>query len=224
MFCCLREYWGQGCRDSGTARKVVFGDHADHLVSESPCILRQNLRMQMSYGLASHIIPRWRLLPRILIKPLDGGKSPSVSWRRKGSAGPVSHLLDWEWGHFRGLACLNSASKLVLTCMAQDWPSPAPSISIGAGVLEQEGPASKACSTGGSSAGVSSTGDSSVGVSWVGAVVAPILGPLEPTIGPSAHWYDSSRDSLGFGWGHLGNGAPIKWGHSWTWPRSTNNP
>ena len=88
---------------------------------------------------------------------------PSVSWRGKGSAGPISHLLDWERGCFRGLAHLNSASKLVSTHLAQVWPSPAPPVSIGAGVSEQEGPATGVSSTGGSSAG---------------AVVAPILGPL----------------------------------------------
>ena len=81
-----------------------------------------------------------------------------MSWRGKGSAGPVSHLLDWERGHFRDLAHQNSASELVLTCLARDWPSPAPPISIGASVSEREGPATGASSTGGSSAGVSSTG------------------------------------------------------------------
>ena len=87
-FCCLREYRGQGCQDSGTARKVVFGDHADHLVSESPCVPRQNLRMQMSYGSASHIIPRRRLLPRILVKPLNGDESPLRVLEGKGKCRP----------------------------------------------------------------------------------------------------------------------------------------
>ena len=128
---------------------------------------------------------------------------PSASWRGKVCVGLISHLLDWEWGHFRGLACLNSASRPVSTRSAQDWPSPALPVSIRAGVLEW----------GASGTGASTTGDSSAGVSWVGAAVAPALGSLEPTPGPSACRYDSSRDSLGFGWGR-GNGAPIKWGHS----------
>ena len=79
---------GQGCRDSGTAHKVVFRNHADHLVSESPCIPRQNLRMQMSYGSAIHIIPRWRLLPRMLVKPRDGGESPLHVLEGKGKCRP----------------------------------------------------------------------------------------------------------------------------------------
>ena len=139
---------------------------------------------------------------------------PSASWRGKGSLGPVSCLLDQERGCFRGLAHWNSASVLVSTCLAQVWPSPAPPVSIGAGVSEQEGP----------STGASCIGGSSAGVSCGGAAVIPILGPLGPTTGPSAHLYDSFRDSLGFSCGHLGNGAPIKWGHSWTWPHLTNSP
>ena len=139
---------------------------------------------------------------------------PSASWREKGSLGPVSCLLNWEWGHFRGLAYWNSASALVSTRSAQVWPSPAPHVSIGAGVSGREGPVT----------GASGMGGSSAGVSCGGAVVIPILGPLGPTTGPSACLYDSSRDSLGFGCGHLGNGAPIKWGHSWTWPLLTSSP
>ena len=74
---------------------------------------------------------------------------PSSSRRGKGSLGPASHLLDWEWGCFRGLAHWNSASALVSTCSAQVWPSPAPPVSIGAGVSggrdqRQEPPASAA--------------------------------------------------------------------------------
>ena len=55
-------------------------------------------------------------------------------------------------------------------------------------------------------------GGSSAEVSSGGAAAIPILGPLGPTTGPSACLYNSSRDSLGFGCSHLGNGAPIKWG------------
>ena len=128
---------------------------------------------------------------------------PSSSRRGKGSLGPVSHLLDWKWGCFGGLTHWNSASTLISTCSAQVWLSPAPPVSIGAGVLGWEGPVT----------GASCIGGSLVGVSCGGAAVVPILGPLGPTPGPSACLYDSSRDSLGFSWGHLGNGAPIKWGH-----------
>ena len=139
---------------------------------------------------------------------------PSSSWRGKGSLGPVSHLLDWEWGHSGGLTHWNSASALVSTCSAQVWPSPAPPVSIRAGVSEQEGPAT----------GASDMGGSSAGVSCGGAAAIPTLGPLGPTTGPSACLHDSSQDLLGFGCGHLGNGAPIKWGHCWTWPLSTSSP
>ena len=128
---------------------------------------------------------------------------PSSSRRGKGSLGPASHLLDWEQGHFGGLACWNLASALVSTCSAQVWPSPTPPVSIRAGVSGQEGLAT----------GASGMGGSSAGVSCGGAVVIPILGPLGPTTGPSACLYDSSQDSLGFSCGHLGNGAPIKLGH-----------
>ena len=139
---------------------------------------------------------------------------PSTSWRGKGSLGPVSHLLDWEWGCFRGLAHWNLASALVSTHSAQVWPPPAPPVSIRAGVSGGRDQRQEPLAWGGSSAGVSCGG----------AAVVPILGPLGPTTGPLAHLYDSSRDSLGFSCGHLGNGAPIKWGHSWTWPLLTSNP
>ena len=39
-FCCLQEYRGESRQDSGTAREVVFCNHADHLVSEAPSITR----------------------------------------------------------------------------------------------------------------------------------------------------------------------------------------
>ena len=139
---------------------------------------------------------------------------PSSSRRGKGCLGPASHLLDWEPGHFGGLACWNSASALVSTLSAHVWLSPAPPVSIKAGVSEWEGPVT----------GASCISGSLAGVSCGGAAVVPILGPLGPTTGPLAHLYDSSRDSLGFSCGHLGNGAPSKWGHCWTWPLSTSSP
>ena len=80
---------------------------------------------------------------------------PSVSWRGKGSTGLVSHFLDWERGCFAGLACRNSALMPASTCSAQDWPSPTPPVSMGAGVLEREVSEAGAPATGGSSAGVS---------------------------------------------------------------------
>ena len=87
-FCCLWEYRGQGCRDSGAAHEMILSDHTAHLVSESLCIPRQDLKVQMPYGLASHIIPREWLLPRILIKPLNGGESPLCILEGKGKSRP----------------------------------------------------------------------------------------------------------------------------------------
>ena len=75
-FCCLWEHQGHGRRDPGPAHEMIFSNHAAHLISESLCSPRQDLRVQMPYGLASHIIPRGRLLPCILVKPLNGGESP----------------------------------------------------------------------------------------------------------------------------------------------------
>ena len=139
---------------------------------------------------------------------------PSSSWRGKGTLGPVSRLLDWEQGRFGGLAHWNSASALVSTCSAHVWPSPTPPVSIGAGVSGQKG----------SATGASDMGGSLAGISCGGTVAIPILGRHRPTTGPLAHLYYSSRDSLGFGCGHLGNGAPIEWGHCCTWPLLTSSP
>ena len=86
------------------------------------------------------------------------------------------------------------------THLAQDWLSPAPPVSMRAGVLEQ-------------AAGVSVTG-----VSVTEAAVALALGSLELVAGVSAFFCDSRRDSLGVTWGHLGNGTPARWGHLWRWP------
>ena len=99
-----------------------------------------------------------------------------MSWRGKGSTSPTFCLLDWEWRRFGGLACQNSASTLVSTCLAHDRPSPTPPVSIRAGVSERGGPET----------GASATGGSSVGVSWVGAVVGLAAGSLELATGPSA--------------------------------------
>ena len=73
---------------TGAAREMVLSDHAAHLVSESLCIPRQDLRVQMPYGSASHITLRWWLLPRILVKPLNGGESPLRILEGKGKSRP----------------------------------------------------------------------------------------------------------------------------------------
>ena len=57
-----------------------------------------------------------------------------------------------------GLCSWNSASRPASTCAAQDWPSPAQPVSMGAGVSER----------GMSEAGVSVAGGSMTGVSVVG--------------------------------------------------------
>ena len=44
--------------ETGAAREMILSNHTAHLVSESLCIPRQDLRVQMPYGSASHIIPR----------------------------------------------------------------------------------------------------------------------------------------------------------------------
>ena len=87
-FCCLRKYWGQSRQDTGAAHEVVFCNHADHLVSEVPSIPRQHVRMQVPYCFPSHTIPRWRLLPCMLIKPHDGGKPPLSVLEGKGKRWP----------------------------------------------------------------------------------------------------------------------------------------
>ena len=101
-FCCLREYREQGCQDSGTAREMILGDHAAHLVSESLCIPRQDLRVQMPYGSASHTILRGWLLPRILVKPLNRGESPLRVLEGKGKSWPGLQSPWLEAGMFQG--------------------------------------------------------------------------------------------------------------------------
>ena len=44
-FRCLQEYRAHGLRDSGMACEVIFCNHAAHLVSKFPWILRQDLRV-----------------------------------------------------------------------------------------------------------------------------------------------------------------------------------
>ena len=111
------------------------------------------------------------------------GSLPSTSRRGKGSLSPASHLLDWEQGRFGGLACQNSASALVSTLSAQVWPSPAPPVSIGAGVSEWEGPATGTSCIRGSSAGVSCGGGAA---HW-----GPPLG-LQPTCMTSLETHSAS--------------------------------
>ena len=101
-FCCLREYRAHGLRDSCAACEVVFCNHAAHLISEFPCILRQDLRVQMHYGLTSHIIPRGQLLPSILIEFLNRGKPPGLIQKEKGKSWPCLLFPGLETGVFWG--------------------------------------------------------------------------------------------------------------------------
>ena len=101
-FCCLREYRAHGLRDSGMACEVIFCNHAAHLVSEFSCIPRQDLRVQMHYGSTSHIIPRGRLLPGILVEFLNGGKPPCLIQKGKGKSWPCLPFPGLGTGAFRG--------------------------------------------------------------------------------------------------------------------------
>ena len=149
---------------------------------------------------------------------------PSLSWRRKGSRGFGSRLRDWEWVCLAGLLLWNDLSSPASICSAHNWPSPAPPVSMGAGVEEGATGASApgVSSAGASMTGVSATaasatgasGVSTTGVSAIGAAVAPALGLLELGIWASYFICDSWRDSLGATWGHLGKGAPVRCRHS----------
>ena len=131
----------------------------------------------MPYGFPSYTIPRRQLLPRMLIKPHDRGEPPLSILEGKGKHRP--HLpfprlgTRMFWGSGLSEFYFRASPS---ACSAQDRPSPAPPVSIRAGVLEWEGPGM----------GASATGGSSVGVSWVGAVVGLAAGLLEPATGPSA--------------------------------------
>ena len=98
-FRCLREYRAPALRDPGMACEVIFCNHAAHLVSEFPCILRQ---MQMHYGLISHIIPRGRLFPGILVEFLNGGKPPHLIQKEKGKSWPCLPFPGLGMGPFWG--------------------------------------------------------------------------------------------------------------------------
>ena len=101
-FCCLWEYRAHGLRDSCVACEVVFCNQAAHLVSEFPCILRQDLRVQMHYGSTSHIIPRGRLLPSVLVEFLNGGEPPCLIQKGKGKSRPCLPFPGLGTGAFRG--------------------------------------------------------------------------------------------------------------------------
>ena len=135
---------------------------------------------------------------------------PSLSWRGKGSISLTSRFLDWDQQCFMGLSCWNSASMPASTHLTHDWLSPAPPVSMGAGVSDR--------AAGVSVTGVSATGSSSAGVSWAGAMVALVLGSLGPVAGVSTLFCESWWDSLGVTWGHLGSRTPAKWGHLWRCP------
>ena len=96
------EHRAHGLQDSGTACEVVFCNHAAHLVSESPCILRQDLRVQVPYGSASHIILRRRLLPGVFAKFLDGGEPPFLIQKGKGKSWPCLPSPCLGTGAFQG--------------------------------------------------------------------------------------------------------------------------
>ena len=100
--CCLREYWAHGLRDSCAACKVVFCNHAAHLVLEFPCIPRQDLRVQMHYGSTSHIIPRGWLLPSVLVEFFNGGEPPCLIQKGKGKSWPCLPFPGLGTGAFRG--------------------------------------------------------------------------------------------------------------------------
>ena len=65
------------------AHKVVFRDHAEHLVSQTPCILRQHLRLEVCYPHNGYIMTSWQLLSRVPVDLLGGGV-------------PSLLILEWE--------------------------------------------------------------------------------------------------------------------------------
>ena len=71
------------------ARKVVFHDHAEHLVSQTPHISWQHLRMEVCYPHGGCIMMSQQLLPQMPVYPL-GAVVPSLlilEW--EGVGGPV---------------------------------------------------------------------------------------------------------------------------------------
>ena len=72
-FCCFWQYWGLGRGDSGATHEVVFCNHADHLISKAPSIMRQHVGVQMPYRLPSYSIPRQRLFHGMVIEFHDCG-------------------------------------------------------------------------------------------------------------------------------------------------------
>ena len=59
------------------ACKVVFRDHAEHLVSQTPHVSRQHLWMEVCYPHGGYIMMSQRLLPRMPVDLLGGG-APSL--------------------------------------------------------------------------------------------------------------------------------------------------
>ena len=72
-FCCFRQYWGLSRGDSGATREVVFCNHADHLISKVPSIMRQHVGVQMLYHLPSYSILRQQLFRGVVIEFHDHG-------------------------------------------------------------------------------------------------------------------------------------------------------
>ena len=116
--------------------------------------------MQMHYPSASYIIARCRLLPHMHVEPQDGGEPPLHVLEGKGKHRSCLLFPRLGPGCFVGLDCQNSASRPALTCSAQDRPSPALPVSMGAGVSERD-----VSEVGASATGASATEGSSAGVS-----------------------------------------------------------
>ena len=71
------------------ARKVVFRDHAEHLVSQTPGVLRQHLRMEMGYSHGGYTVTGWQLLSRMPVDLLGRGASSLLILEWEGKGWPV---------------------------------------------------------------------------------------------------------------------------------------
>ena len=91
---------GTGLTRPGYCLSGGICNHADHLVSEAPHVLRQSLRIQMHYASTSYIIARWQLLPRMLIKPHNEGEPPIHVLEGKGKCWPCLPFLRLGTGTF----------------------------------------------------------------------------------------------------------------------------
>ena len=71
------------------ARKVVFHDHAEHLVSQTPRILRQHLWMEVCYPHGGYIMTSQQLLPQMPVDLLGRSAPSLLILEREGVGGPV---------------------------------------------------------------------------------------------------------------------------------------